>query len=316
MKLLDKVRIAIRRLNYSPRTERAYVGWILRYIQFHGLKHPKDLVHSDLVAFLNHLAVDLRVAASTQNQALCAIVFLYRHVLGVEISGKAGFERAKRPKVLPTVISIREVQLVLAGMTPPYSLIAGLLYGCGLRLREACTIRIKDLDFDGKGIFIRAGKGQVDRLVMLPRLLEIGLQRQVWRTASLHERDLARGLGQVDLPFAFHRMAPGASLERGWQYLFPAGRTRIDTHTKQRVRSHLHQSAVHRELKKAVISASVDKRVTCHTLRHSFATHLLQSGTDIRTVQSLLGHKDLRTTMVYTHLAKIGPYGVLSPLDR
>jgi len=316
MKLMDQVRGALRRRNYSPRTEQAYVKWILRYINFHGQRHPAELGNEELVEFLNHLAVKRRVAASTQNQALCAIAFLYNKVLDLDLQGAEIHVRAKRPRLLPTVLSPDQIRLILAQTRPPLSLVLGLLYGSGLRLRECLCIRYKDLDLEQSCIFIRAGKGRVDRIVMLPGRLEPGLRAQLDRVSDLHTSDLKRGLGRVDLPGAFSIKAPSAPRELAWQYLFPSSRICRDPYDGEKIRHHLHESTVHRALRQATRAAGVNKRVTCHTFRHSFATHLLKAGTDIRTVQSLLGHKDVRTTMVYTHLAKTGPLGVLSPLDR
>ena len=316
MRLMDQVRGALRRRNYSRRTEAAYVRWILRYIDFHGRRHPSELGNEELVAFLDHLAIKRRVAASTQNQALCAISFLYHKVLGVDLQGEDIHVRARRPKLLPTTLSPDQIRLVLQHAKKPFTLVLGLLYGSGLRLRECLSIRFKDVDLEQSCIFIRAGKGQVDRIVMLPRRLEKGLLAQLHLVHDRHERDLQRGLGRVDLPGAYQLKAPSSASELAWQYLFPSSRISRDPHDGQRVRHHLHETSVHRALQQATRAARINKRVTCHTFRHSFATHLLQAGTDIRTVQSLLGHKDVRTTMVYTHLAKTGPLGVLSPLDR
>ena len=313
---MEQVRGTLRRRNYSRRTENAYVRWILRYIEFHGLRHPKDLTHEDLIAFLNYLAVKRRVSASTQNQALCALAFLYQQVLGLPMMGDEEHTRARRPKLLPTILAREHIELILSHANRPFTLILGLLYGSGLRLRESLSIRFKDVDLEQGCIFIRAGKGQVDRLVMLPRRLERPLRNQLTIVRNLYIQDRSRGLGRVDLPFALSVKSPRAAFELTWQYMFPSSRTTLDPDIGQRVRHHLHESGVHRALKKATLAAGVTKRVTCHTFRHSFATHLLQAGTDIRTVQSLLGHKDIRTTMVYTHLAKTGPLGVLSPLDR
>jgi integron integrase len=302
-------------MHYSRRTEAAYVSWIDRYIRFHGMRHPRELGHGDLVAFLDHLAREQRVAASTQNQALCAIVYLYRHVLGLNIEGEEGHTRARRPKRLPQVLSLTDVRRVIACMKEPYALMASLLYGCGLRVSECVSLRVKDVDFHEQSIAVRDGKGKVDRIVMLPRSCREDLFKQVERVRALYLKDRQLGLGRVDLPGAFARKAPKAALEFGWQYLFPASRTCIERFTGKRIRSHVHESALQREVTAAARVSQISGRATCHILRHSFATHLLQSGTDIRTLQALLGHKDLRTTMVYTHLARTGPYGVRSPLD-
>ena len=316
MKLMDQVRMTIRRAHYSPRTEEAYCKWILRYIRFHGVRHPRELGHDDLVSFLNYLAVERRVASSTQNQALNAVVFLYKKVLRTEIEGDQEFLRARRPRHLPNVLSTLEVRRLLEELRTPHSLMAGLLYGSGLRLAECLGLRVKDVDLDNRQILIRDGKGEVDRVALLPDTVRAGLKGQICTVERLHGRDLARGLGRVDLPRAFAIKAPGAATELVWQYLFPASRTCKDPHTGLLVRRHLHESALQRVVKAAAREAGIRRRVTCHTLRHSFATHLLAAGTDIRTVQTLLGHKDVRTTMRYTHLARTGPLGVISPLDR
>jgi len=316
MKLMERVRMTLRRRHYSPRTEEIYTSWIFRYIKFHDLRHPGELGHEHLVQFLNYLARDRRVAASTQNQALCAIVFLYKQVLGMEIIGDQNFERARRARHLPEVVSPQDVRALLERMRRPYSIMAMLCYGCGLRLSEVVNLRIKELDFGSQSIMVRDGKGKVDRYVMLPRASREGLLAQIDRVRDIHRRDLARGLGRVTLPHAFARKSPGAGTELAWQFIFPASRIFVDPATGQRVRYHIHDSALQRAIRTAVRELGLPRRITCHTLRHSFATHMLQSGTDIRTVQALLGHKDVRTTMIYTHLAKSGPYGVPSPLDR
>lgn len=316
MKLMDQVRMAIRRGHYSPRTEEAYCKWIVRYIRFHGTRHPRELGHDQLIQFLDHLAVERRVAASTQNQALNSIVFLYRKVLEMDIEGQRDFVRARRPRRLPNVLSAGEVRQVLEKLRAPYLLMAELLYGSGLRLAECLSIRIKDIDLDNRQIVIRDGKGGVDRVALLPDSVRVGLERQILAVERLHGRELARGEGRVNLPGAFAVKAPRADRSLAWQFIFPASRTCKDPHTGLQVRFHLHESALQKAVKAAASEAGVRRRVTCHTLRHSFATHLLQAGTDIRTVQTLLGHKDVRTTMIYTHVARMSPLGVISPLDR
>lgn len=315
MKLMDLVQETLRRRHYSVRTEESYVQWIERYIRFHGMKHPRELGHEELMVFLNYLAMKQRVSASTQNQALCAVIFLYKQVLGMDIEGEGRYTRAKRPRRLPQVLSAEDIRTLLSYMRFPYCLMAGLLYGCGLRLAECIGLRIKDLDFNEQSIAIRNGKGGVDRMVMLPQSRREQLMIQIDRVRVLHERDLALGRGSVDLPYAFEKKAPRAAYELGWQFLFPSARISVGQRTGERGRHHVHPSALQREVREAALTARLTCRVTCHILRHSFATHLLQTGTDIRTVQALLGHKDLRTTMIYTHIARIGPYGVRSPLD-
>jgi integron integrase len=315
-RLLDQVRLMLRRRHYSLKTEESYIGWIVRYLRFHQMRHPRDLHDQDMVRFLSHLATHGRVAASTQNQALNALVFLYREVLGIPVQNAAGFERARCPRRLPVVLSREEVRSLLSCMTMPSALVAELLYGSGLRLHEGVSLRLKDLDFDRSQIVVRDGKGRVDRITVLPKSLAEKIHHQVEQVERIHARDLDIGLGEVDLPFAFDRKSPGASREPCWQYLFPSSTTCIDPATRRRVRHHVHQSVLQKEVKRAAMAAKLLKRVTCHALRHSFATHLLEAGTDIRTIQALLGHKDVRTTMIYTHVVNRGPLGVLSPLDR
>lgn len=316
MKLMEQVFSQFKIRHYAAETQEAYSRWILPYIRFHGMRHPKELGHPELLKFLDYLATERRVSASTQNQALCAVVFLYRQVLAIEIIGEDSFVRARRPRHLPQVLSAPDVRVLLENMTLPYSLMAGLLYGCGLRLSECLGLRVKDLDFNEQTIMVRDGKGSVDRVVMLPQTRREEMLAQVQRVRILHDRDLSRDLGRVNLPYAFATKSPKAAFELGWQYLFPASRTCVDPNSKLKIRWHIHDTALQREIKTAARRSGIAQRVTCHILRHSFATHLLQSGTDIRTVQALLGHKDVRTTMIYTHLAKSGPYGVKSPLDR
>jgi integron integrase len=314
--LLDVVREVLKKRHCSPRTEEAYVGWMKRYFRFIRPRHPREAGSAGVSRFLSFLAVEKRVAASTQNQAFNALVFLYREVLGVELENAGGFERAKRPGLLPVVLSRDEVRSLLSHMTPPSSLVARILYGCGLRLLEGMGLRVKDLDFDRFQVFVRAAKGMKDRVTVLPVSLIDPLRAQVDLVRLIHERDLARGLGEVDLPFAFDRESSGASRELGWQYLFPSSSICTDSSTGKRVRHHLHETVLQKAVKIAAAAAGMTKRVTCHALRHSFATHLLETGTDIRTIQALLGHRDVRTTMIYTHLVDRGPFGVVSPLDR
>jgi integron integrase len=314
--LLDEVRRALRRGHYSARTEEAYVAWVVRYLHFHELRHPRELGHADLMRFLDRLATDDRVSASTQNQALNAVVFMYRRVLGLEIEGEAVFQRARRPRNLPVVLTREEVLALLAQLRDPYALMAELLYGSGLRLAECVALRIKDVDLARHQVLVRRGKGDQDRVTVLPRAIAARLGAQIDRVARLHTQDLGRGLGYVDLPAAWHRKSPGSARELGWQYMFPSSGLCPDPVSQRRVRHHVHETALQRAVKEAAAQALLRKRVTCHTLRHSFATHLLECGTDLRTIQSLLGHRDVRTTMIYTHVANRGPLGVLSPLDR
>ena len=315
-RLLDRVRAALRARHYSRRTEKAYVHWIKRYIFFHGKRHPAEMGAAEVTAFLTALAVRDRVAASTQNQALNALLFLYREILGVELPWLDGLVRTKRPQHLPTVLTREEVRTVLEQLDRAPRLMALLLYGAGLRLLECCRLRIKDVDFATNQITIRDGKGSKDRVTMLPRAVKIDLTRHVERARALHQRDLAAGAGWVELPWALGRKYPNAGREWAWQWVFPATRLYVDPSTGQRRRHHLHESVVQRAVREAVLKAGLAKKATCHTLRHSFATHLLEDGHDIRTVQELLGHQDVSTTMIYTHVLNRGPAAVRSPADR
>lgn len=316
MTLIEVLRATLRRQHYSPRTEEAYLHWTREFLRFHGRRHPRDLGGDGIVAFLNHLAVVRRVSASTQNQALCALVFLYRKVLELEMPALEGLERAQRPDHLPTVLSRREVGALLDQLLPPFRLIAELLYGAGLRLSEALSLRVKDVDLERHQLIVRHGKGARDRAALLPRLTQDSLRAQLELVADRHAFELSQGRGAVDLPFALHRKMSGAATSLAWQYVFPASRPCVDPTTGERVLWHVHDTAVQKAIRTAAELAGIDRRATCHTLRHSFATHLLEAGTDIRTIQSLLGHHDVRTTMIYTHVVNRGPLGVMSPLDR
>jgi len=315
-RLLDRVRAALRARHYSRRTEKAYVHWIKRYIFFHGKRHPAEMGAAEVTAFLTALAVRDRVAASTQNQALNTLLFLYREILGVELPWLDGLVRAKRPQHLPTVLTREEVRTVLEQLDRAPRLMALLLYGAGLRLLECCRLRIKDVDFATNQITIRDGKGSKDRVTMLPSAVKIDLARHVERARALHQRDLAAGAGWVELPWALGRKYPNAGREWAWQWVFPATRLYVDPSSGQRRRHHLHESVVQRAVREAVLKAGLAKKATCHTFRHSFATHLLEEGHDIRTVQELLGHQDVSTTMIYTHVLNRGPAAVRSPADR
>jgi integron integrase len=316
MTLIDAVRAAFRRLHYSPRTEEAYLHWIRAFIAFHAGRHPRDLGAAEITAFLNHLAVQRRTSASTQNQALCSILFLYRRVLDRPMPDLHGLERASRPEHLPTVLARRDVLALLDHLEPPFRLIAEILYGSGLRLMEALSLRVKDVDLERRQLMIRRGKGNHDRPALLPASARDALRAQLAHVAARHRAELAAGRGEVDLPHALRTKMPAAATSLAWQYVFPASRPCTDPATGRLVLYHLHESAVQKAVTAAARAAKLDKRVTCHTLRHSFATHLLEAGTDIRTIQTLLGHKDVRTTMVYTHVVDRGPLGVVSPLDR
>ncbi|NOZ51372.1 MAG: integron integrase [Chloroflexi bacterium] len=314
-KLLDQVRDIIRLKHYSIRTEQAYVDWIKRYILFHNKRHPQGMGAPEIEAFLTHLAVERNVAASTQNQALSALLFLYRDVLKLEIGANIDAVRAKRPKRLPVVMTKEEVRQVLDQLSGAHRLMAQLLYGSGLRLMECVRLRIKDVDFQQHQIIVRDGKGGKDRITILPESLVIPLQRRLQRTKLLHEQDLDDGYGCVYLPYAFAEKAPNACREWVWQYVFPSSRLSIDPRSGVKRRHHIHEDNLQKAVKKAVRQAGLNKRVSCHTFRHSFATHLLEAGYDIRTVQELLGHKDVKTTMIYTHVMNPGPFAVHSPLD-
>jgi integron integrase len=315
-RLLDAVRAAIRSRHYSPRTEQAYVHWIRRFVFFHGKCHPRELTESHVRDFLSDLAVRRRISASTQTQALSAILFLYREVLRTECGWIEGFVRAKRAQRLPVVLSRDEVGRVLEKLHGRPWLVALLLYGAGLRLLECLRLRVKDVDFERRQIYVRQGKGAKDRVTVLPQRSIEALERELETGRRLHEADLRDGAGWVELPDALGRKLPNAGREWTWQWVFPATRTYRDRETGQVRRHHLHETVVQRAVRDAVRAAGVHKRATCHTFRHSFATHLLEDGHDIRTVQELLGHRDVRTTMIYTHVLKMGALGVRSPADR
>ena len=315
-KLLDQVRGKIRLKHYSIRTEQAYVDWIKRFILHFGKRHPRELGAADVEAFLTHLAVAGNVAASTQNQAKSALLFLYREVLETELPWLDNVERARAPKRLPVVLTRDEVHAVLSRLSGTHWLIASLLYGAGLRLMEALRLRVKDVEFSRKEILVRDGKGFKDRVTMLPAALAAPLTDHLKRVKALHEQDLAAGRGAVYLPYALERKYPGAARDWGWQYVFPSANLSEDPRTGIERRHHLQDQAVQRAMRQAVRDAGVDKPATPHTLRHSFATHLLEGGYDIRTVQELLGHADVSTTMIYTHVLNKGGRGVTSPLDR
>jgi integron integrase len=301
---------------HEPADEEAYLGWIRRYILFHGKRHPAELGASEVTRFLSNLAVEGRVAASTQNQALSALLFLYKRVLGVDLPWLDDLIRAKRPARLPVVLSRGEVAAVLAHLAGMRWIMATLLYGTGLRLLECVHLRVKDVDFAQNETVVRSGKGDRDRRVMLPQALRGALLSHLSRVRRLHDEDVARGAGWVALPDALGRKHPNAGRQLGWQWVFPATRTHRDTETGQVRRHHYHESALQRAVKHAVACAGINKLAGCHTFRHSFATHLLEDGYDIRTVQELLGHRDVRTTMVYTHVLNRGGRGVMSPADR
>ncbi len=282
---------------------------------FHNKRHPRDIGNAEIEAFLTHLAVNQNVAASTQNQALSALLFLYRVVLKQELDSTIDAVRAKKPKRLPTVLSKDEVHKVIGFLSGTHPLMVKVLYGSGLRLMECLRLRVKDLDFSQQQIIVRDGKGQKDRVTMLPESLVPLLQEHVRHVRHIHEEDLSKGYGSVYLPFALERKYPNASREWLWQYVFPASRLSTDPRTGAEHRHHVHESGLQKAVRKAAFKAGIDKRITCHTFRHCFATHLLEAGYDIRTLQELLGHKDVKTTMIYTHVLNKGPLAVRSPLD-
>jgi integron integrase len=320
-KLLDRVREQIRLKHYSIRTEQAYVNWIKRFILFHDKRHPQDMGGPEVSAFLSDLAMAGHVTASTQNQALSALLFLYREVLQQQLPWMDDLVRAKRPARLPTVLTVGEVQRLLdevsrADRHGVVSLMVRLLYGSGMRLMECTRLRVKDVDFAAGHILVRDGKGQKDRVTMLPTGLVAALQTHLQQRRQVHEADLAAGHGDVYLPDALARKYPNAAKEWGWQYVFAASRFSADPRSDAVRRHHVDEKQLQRAVKSAAQAAGLVKPVSPHTLRHSFATHLLECGYDIRTIQELLGHQDVSTTMIYTHVLNRGGMGVISPLDR
>jgi integron integrase len=314
-RLLDQVRDKIRLKHYSIRTEQAYTDWVKRFVLFHKKRHPKDMSAGEVEQFLTHLAVAGKVSASTQNQAKSALLFLYRDVLSIDLPWLDEVVAAKSGKRLPVVLTVQETQRLLERVEDTSGLIARLLYGSGMRVMEGVRLRVKDVDFQRRELIVREGKGNKDRVTMLPQSLIEPLQQHLLRVKTLHERDLEAGFGNVYLPFALERKYPAAGREWHWQYVFPAAKRSIDPRSDVERRHHVSDQAVQRAVRQAARDANLTKPVTPHTLRHSFATHLLQSGYDIRTVQELLGHKDVQTTMIYTHVLNRGGRGVVSPLD-
>jgi integron integrase len=315
IRLADQLRAALRLRHHSPRTEEAYLHWYRRYVMFHGMRHPRELGPAEVTAFLSHLATVEHCAAATQNQALCALLFLYRNVMDVQLPWLDGLTRAPVRERIPVVLDRAEVAAVLQRLDGVPHRIASLLYGAGLRLLEAVSLRVKDVDFARNAITVRAGKGDKDRQTLLPLPARAALLQQRNDVARLHQDDLACGAGWVELPTNLARKLPNAGRELAWQWLFPATRHYVHPETGQRRRHHFHESAVQKAVHEAVLRAGIGKRASCHTLRHSFATHLLEDGYDLRTIQKLLGHADVRTTMIYTHVLNRGPHGVRSPLE-
>jgi integron integrase len=314
-KLLAVARDKMRARHFSYRTEQAYIGWIRRFIVYHGRRHPRELGAAEVESFLTHLAVERRVAASTQNQALGAILFLYRHVLEADLPWLENVVRARKSQHAPVVLPRRDVQGLLAHLEPPFHLIAQLLYGSGLRLMEALRLRVKDVDFSYSQIVVRDGKGKKDRVTILPDAVAVALQAHLRSVKAQHTSALQRGYGGVELPGALARKYPNAFTDWGWQYVFPAARPSRDPRSSAFRRHHLHETSVQRAVRVAARRLGIVKPVGPHTLRHCFATHLLERGYDIRTVQELMGHADVRTTQIYTHVMKKGAGAVKSPLD-
>lgn len=315
-RLLDRVRTEIRLRGMSYRTENSYVDWIRRFIIFNGKRHPNEMGPAEIRDFLAWLVNERNVAASTQNQALHAILFLYREVLGIELPALGALQPAKKPRRLPTVFTRDEAQRILSRLTGANWLMACLLYGSGLRLMECLRLRVKDIDFETRRIMVRQGKGDKDRITMLPGKIIEPLRQHLAEIKKLHDKDLESGFGRAKLPYALAIKYPSAAAEWGWQFVFPASKISQDPRTGLKHRHHLDESVLQRAVKTALREAGLTKQGSCHTFRHSFATHLLESGYDIRTVQELLGHADVSTTMIYTHVLNRGGMAVRSPLDR
>lgn len=315
-RLLDQMREVIRVKHYSLRTEKTYLGWVKHFVRWSGMRHPKDMGAAEIEAFLSMLANQRDVAANTQNQALAALLFLYKQVLGIDLPWLDGITRAKKPARLPVVLSQGEVAAVLGHTKGTSGLVIRLLYGTGMRLMESLRLRVKDIAFDSNIILVRGGKGDKDRVVPLPAILVQPLREQLAKRRQMHDVDLARGMVDVELPHALWKKYPNAPKEWAWQYVFAAADYSTDPRTGVIRRHHIHEKTIQRAMRAAVIAAGITKPASCHTLRHSFATHLLEAGSDIRTVQELLGHSDVSTTMIYTHVVKRGAAGAISPLDR
>lgn len=313
--LIQRYREALQLRHYARRTVKTYEQWLRRFLRFHGLRHPREMGSAEVEAFLSHLAVDLRVSASTQNQALAALLFLYRELLERDLELE-GVVRARTRRRLPVVLTAAEVRSVLERLEGDTALVAGLLYGSGLRLMEALRLRVHDIDFSRRELMVRDGKGGKDRRALLPIRLAEQLRQHLQQVQLVHQQDLAAGWGRVLLPHALARKYPNAPVEWGWQWVFPQRNRWHDPRSGEQGRHHLDPTLIQRAVRRAVLAAGISKPASCHTLRHSFATHLLERGHDIRTIQELLGHKDVQTTMIYTHVLNRGGLAVASPLDR
>ena len=314
--LLASVRHKIRLLHYSIRTEQSYLYWIKYYIRFHDRRHPKELGVAEIESFLTHLAVSRNVSASTQNQALSAILFLYQKVLEIDLPSLENVVRARRPSRIPTVFTPEEARRVIAALPIDHQLPATLMYGAGLRVMECVRLRVKDIHFDYAQIIVRSGKGNKDRATLLPESSIASLRAQIEKVRLIHDKDVESGFGEVYLPFALERKYPSANRELAWQYVFPARLRSIDPRSDKERRHHIGVQSLQRAVKKAIVKCGLNKLASCHTFRHSFATHLLENGYDIRTVQELMGHKDIRTTQIYTHVMRKGANAVQSPIDK
>lgn len=316
MKLLDQVRQSIRLKGYSIRTEKAYVSWIKRFILFHGKRHPDDMGKPEIEAFLSNLVLKGKVSASTQNQAFNAIIFLYKQVIVKELPNDINAFRAKRPVTLPVVMSSEETMRVINVMSGIHQVMAFVMYGSGLRVQECIRLRVKDVDFAMDQIVVRDGKGKIDRITVFPDKIKLPLKNILLRVKQIHKNDLSEGFGRVYLPYALARKNKNADTEWGWQYIFPTSKISKDPRSGISMRHHMHVSSIQKATKKAVKMANIHKPASCHTFRHCFATHLLEDGYDIRTIQELLGHKDVSTTMIYTHVLNRGGKAVRSPVDK
>jgi integron integrase len=314
-RLLEQMRQALRSRHYSRKTEQSYCLWVRRFIHYHSLRHPADMAEPEVNAFLTHLAINRKVSASTQNQALCALLFLYRYVLCRELGDLGVVIRARKPKRLPVVMTGEEVKAVLSRLAGDKWLVASLMYGAGLRLMEVLRLRVQDIDFDRNEIMVRDGKGAKDRITMLPESLKPPLREHLRQVKAIHRQDIEAGWGRVQMPMALARKYPNAPRDWRWQWVFPQEHRWKNRKAGEQGRHHMDESLVQKAVSRAVADAGLTKRATCHTFRHSFATHLLEGGYDIRTVQELLGHKDVKTTMIYTHVLNRGPAGVRSPID-